>query len=453
MDVDRIAQPKFCAAVEFRIQQRAREIIIVNLKLAAPACGVKLAALVIASVLVASCGGGGHPANSVPTLMPAPVANGSNTMAVVVDAGPVANAPEINVPYVSVTVCTPGTSGTTAACQTIDHVQLDTGSSGLRLLNTALYSNLNLPPVTSAAGEIGECAPFVIGTTWGSVRYADIYLGGEVARNVPIQDIGDAPGGFNTVPSDCSGTGTIQDSQASMGSNGILGIGLFQNDCELCQTQVISATYYTCNTSGCINSTVAANQVVQNPVADFAQDNNGTQINLPAVSSAGANTSLTGSLIFGIGTQLNNGLNGAIVYATNVNGNITTTYNGTAMAGSYIDSGSNGLFFNDSITLCTTNASWYCPFTSPQPLSATNTSATGTSVTVSFSIVNADQLFSNSSVVAGNIGAPYCTNCNGISPEFDWGLPFFFGHPVFTGIQGMPPPAGTTVPAGPFFAY
>jgi hypothetical protein len=34
---------------------------------------------------------------------------------------------------------------------------------------------------------------------------------------------------------------------------------------------------------------------------------------------------------------------------------------------------------------------------------------------------------------------------------FDWGLPFFYGRTVFTGIDGVPPPVG--VPAGPFWAY
>jgi len=101
-----------------------------------------------------------------------------NVIPLVVDAGPVAGRPSINVGYVSVTVCTPGTSGTTAACQTIDHVVLDTGSYGLRLLNSQLSSSLNLPATTNFSGHaVGECLQFVIGTTWGSVRLADVYAG------------------------------------------------------------------------------------------------------------------------------------------------------------------------------------------------------------------------------------------------------------------------------------
>ena len=139
------------------------------------------------------------------------------------------------------------------------------------------------------------------------------------------------------------------------------------------------------------------------------------------------------------------------MYATDVYGNFSTTYKGTAMNGSYIDSGSNALFFNDSsISTCHVNTWTYCP-TSLQmqtPLTATNTAASGGATgTVSFSIVNADQLFTNASVVAGNIGGPY----GGSQPQFAWGLPFFFGRPVFTAISGVTPPSG--VPIGPYFAY
>ena len=388
------------------------------------------------------------------TLIP-PTTTTGNTMPIVIDAGP-PGVNAINVPYVSVTVCTPGTSGATAACQTIGHVVVDTGSTGLRLLNSVLYSNLFLPPATNGSTVIGECQPFVIGTTWGSVRYADIYLGGEVARSVPIQDIGDQPGGVaGVVPSSCSGYGAIQDTQAQLGSNGILGIGLFQNDCDACLTAPPTpGTYYTCSASGCTSSTVTSTQVVQNPVALFEQnsvtavkDNNGVLLDIPAVSSSGVNNSLAGSLIFGIGTWTNNTLNGATVYATDPStGNITTTYKTSSM-NSYIDSGSNALFFNDTgISRCTTNTWMYCPATSPLALSATNTAASGgTSGTVNFSIVNADQLFSNASIVAGNIGGPPGAQI------FAWGLPFFFGKPVFTAIQGVNPPAG--IPPGPYFAY
>lgn len=410
-----------------------------------------LVAMIMALLMVACNGGGGSGSGSgtlnqstirkgTSTLIPPPTATGNNVVPVVIDAGPVSGVSEINVAYVSVTVCTPGTSGNTAACQTIDHVMLDTGSSGLRLLNSALYSNLNLPAVTNSSGQvIGECMAFAIGTAWGSVLSADIYLGGEVASSVPIQVIGDQPGGVTAIPGDCSSIGTIQNTQSLLGANGILGVGPFVNDCDICSSPVLPPMYYTC-ASTCTSSGVASAQLVKNPVALFPQDNNGVLIDLPAVSDTGA-TSLAGSLVFGIGTQPNNQLGSATVYPTDPSGNFSTTYSGVVNT-SYIDSGSNALFFNDSITMCSVTTWAYCPSQSPLPLSAINAAASGSpSGTVSFSIVGVDPL--GASVVAANIGGI------GQNGYFDWGMPFFFNRKVFTAIQGMSTPSGP----GPYFAY
>jgi hypothetical protein len=57
---------------------------------------------------------------------------GANQIPVVVDAGPTRSS--FNRPYVSVTLCAPGTTN----CQTIDHLLVDTGSSGIRVLASVL---------------------------------------------------------------------------------------------------------------------------------------------------------------------------------------------------------------------------------------------------------------------------------------------------------------------------
>ncbi|WP_283744473.1 DUF3443 family protein [Sideroxydans sp. CL21] len=377
------------------------------------------------------------------TLVPVPSVTGINHIPITLDAGPPGIATrQINVPYVSVTVCPPNSSGVTPACQTIDHVQLDTGSTGLRLLNSVLYSNLNLPSANTSGGPaMGECTTFGIGVTWGSVVLADIYLGGEVASNVPIQNIGAQPGGVTAVPADCSNTGAIQITQDALGANGILGVGLFINDCDLCLSQAVPATYYTCYASGCTNSAVTQSQVVQNPVASFANDKNGVLIQLPAFASSGANA-LSGTLTFGIGTSTNNLLGSAVVYATDPYGNFITTYNTVSTSQSFVDSGSNALFFDDAtIRLCTVSTWAYCPAVSPLSLNATTAAATGLpSILVPFNIVGVDQL--GSSVVAASIGGP-------AGGYFDWGLPFFFGRSVYTAISGRF--AGGSL--GPYFAY
>jgi hypothetical protein len=426
------------------------------------------------ALAVCSCGGGGG-GSSDTSLSQSVVSNSTgsgsgvlttvpttsgNSLAVFLDAKWASpNILTINVPYVSVTVCAPGTSGSTAACQTIDHVQVDTGSTGLRLLKSALSSSLTLPAVTDSSGNaIGECGVFADGYTWGSVRKADVYLAGELAANVSIQDIGDHPGSAQNVPSDCSGTGgTNENTPLSLGANGRLGVGLFVNDCDSCLTAIQPATYYTCTTSGCTGSTVTSAQVVKNPVALFAQDNNGVLMQLPAVPSGGTSSSgplAFGALVFGIGTRGNNLLGSATVYATDQYGNFRTTYPVTALTpmNGFIDSGSNGLFFPDaSIAICSSAShapGFYCPASYPSARSATNTAAFGGAWgTVNFTLDNVDAvLAANGNVVAINVGAP---SVGILAGQFDWGLPFFFGRDVFTAIEGPPYGSGP----GPYFAY
>ncbi|MBV8658751.1 MAG: DUF3443 family protein [Burkholderiales bacterium] len=390
-----------------------------------------------------SCSGPGGSVSSSATLTG--TTQVSNAVQLIMDNGPAGGGGALNVPFVSVTVCAPGTSN----CQTIDHILVDTGSVGLRLVTPGVLSaNLlaQLPIATNAAGKaLGECTAFADGYTWGGVRTADVKLAGEVASSITIQTIGEQPGGFTSVPADCSSQGKAENTVATLGTNGIIGIGVLQNDCSDCQFTIPSGTYYGCTASSCTGSLVPANLIVPNPVAKFASDNNGTMITLPSVPSAGS-TNPTGTLIFGIGTQANNQVAGQTVYKTDTSGNFQTIYKGSSMAASFLDTGSNALFFTDSsITKCTTSTGFYCP-ANPLTLSATNVSSDGnTQGTVSFTIVSVDALPASITVASvGGSGGGF----NGIS-GFDWGLPFFFGRTVFTAING----ASTTVGTGPFVAY
>ena len=225
-------------------------------------------------------------------------------------------------------------------------------------------------------------------------------------------------------------------------------MGLFLQDCGAgCVQQAIPGTYYSCPVRGCQPTQIALNQQLQNPVALFATDNNGVLIQLPAVAAAGAATA-NGSLIFGIGTQANNGLGNATVLTVDPNtGYIGTTFNGQAFPDSYIDSGSSVMFFGTSTyPVCTgAGAGLYCP-ASTQALSATLQGVNKTASTVNFSVANGDQLFSaNPSFLAfNNIGAP-----NPDAAGFAWGLPFFFARSVYTAIETRSTPGGP----GPYFAF
>lgn len=108
----------------------------------------------------------------------------NNVAPLIVDAGPdPQNLLDTNVPFVTITICIPGTS----TCQTIDHVTVDTGSSGLRIVSSVL--GISLPPEQnlSTGNPLGECFVFVDGYVWGPVATADITVAGEKASSVPVQ--------------------------------------------------------------------------------------------------------------------------------------------------------------------------------------------------------------------------------------------------------------------------
>ncbi len=387
-----------------------------------------------------SCGGGGDGLGS--SSGPGGVAPANNVASVTVSGGPGNKA--LNVLYTSVTVCQPGTS----TCQTIDNIQVDTGSYGLRILAPVL--TLTFPVVALSNGSaLVECTTFVDGYSWGPVTLADVQVSGETASSVPVQIIGDSR--YPSVPADCSGTvATEEDTVATFGANGILGIGPFTSDCgEFCAENVSEpAIYYACSTeSSCTATTVPVASQVPNPVTLFATDNNGTIITLPSAPSAGT-TTLTGSLIFGIDTESNNasGTETVVPVATSGTypGYTTTVFNGTTYAESFIDSGSNGYFFTDaSLAPCTSSgfADFYCP-SSATSLSAEMQLSSGTG-SVDFEVASAEQINATYFVYPGLGGTNPAPN------SFDWGLPFFFGRRVATAIDGYTTSAGS----GPYIAY
>jgi hypothetical protein len=395
-----------------------------------------------------TCTGAGGSASGSVTLGVTDLA--SNVARVVIDSGPAGVngvIGVINVPYVSVTLCRPGTS----TCQTIDHVLVDTGSYGLRIIAPGVLDpNLALPAVTagSAGNPVGECVRFISGFLWGSVHLADVKIAGETAPSLPVQQVSDAGAAFTSIPSDCTNTGGNIGTAAALGANGILGVGLFNQDCgSACVTRVVAGTYYVCAATNCTGTVMPLANQVANPVPKFATDNNGVALVMPAVAPGGA-TTLTGALIFGIDTQANNNIGFATVYAANSSGNFTTTYKGRSLTSSFLDSGSNGLFFPDAtIPRCSVSSGFngfYCPVPAFSS-SAVNASPNGVaSGTVNFTIENLQTL--DATVRAASVGGSIGRSSSII---FDWGMPFFFGRTVFVAIDGQSTQHGT----GPYWAY
>ncbi len=412
----------------------------------------------------AGCGSG----SSGSTPVGVPVGNsGGNVLSITVDGGPISGVNYEDAAFASVKICVPGS---TSNCVTVDHLLVDTGSIGVRVLASAL-GTVSLPVATSGGDNLNDCAQFVDDSyVWGLVESADVTLSGEVASDISIHVLAD-PTGFS-IPSTCNTGGPDEDTLAGLGANGILGVGMEPVDCLACD-QTISGlaspptgVYYLCaSTGGCQSTFVPeANQVI-NPVVVFPVDNNGVIVELPAPSSS-TEASLTGSLIFGIGTQSNNGLGSATVFTVNDSDNFTTVFpttSGQTLTNSFIDSGSNGIFFPDSaanvpVVQCsdTGNApGFYCP-ASTQALSAQNLGANGTSGTVGFNVDNAETLFTSDSSdavlqnLAGSNGVGTCSDGTG-QCTFDWGLPFFFDRNVYTAIDGQPVPS--TAPPSPWWAY
>jgi hypothetical protein len=391
------------------------------------------AGLTVLAFAASSCGGGSH-TNPITT-------TGSNVQAIVVNSGP--NGNYANGVFTSVTVCVPSSSN----CQAIDGILVDTGSYGLRLLSSSGGGalNLNLPAQNGANGNpVGVCGAFVDGYTWGRVATADVKISGEKASNLPVQVIDNT---FAAVPTTCKNFGgPEEDTIQTLGANGILGVGPFLQDCGTACTQTGNSNpglYYECAATSCQVAAESLSQQLQNPVSLFATDNNGVVIELPAVSSSTA--SVNGSLVFGIGTESNNGLGNARVFPLDTNAEFNTNYNGQTYPG-FIDSGSNGLFFlnttQTSLPACSDNSGFYCP-NSPANQSAVTSTAGGASATVKFAVGNADTLFSNQ-------GAFVFPTLAGPNPGmFDWGLPFFFGRNVFNAIESRNTPGGT----GPYWAF
>ncbi len=394
----------------------------------------ELRAFLIFSVSMAcafsvGCGGGSSSSTSTQTI----TSSGTNVASISVNGGPLGDYDDAA--FASLTVCVPGTS----TCQTVDNILVDTGSSGLRILSSAL--TVSLPPQNASNGNpVFECFPFVSGYTWGPVQIADVEIAGEKASSAPIEVIG-----TNTpVPTGCLDLGLpSSDTLDTLGANGILGVGLSAQDCGPdCPTSI----YYECPSSSCQGISQSLAQQVPNPVSLFSTDNNGVVVELPSVSG-GEEASVSGSLVFGIATEANNALGGATVYTADSSGSFTTTYNNVAYNESFIDSGSNGFYFLDSglagMPLCGDESGFYCP-SGTVNISATNRGTNGTSGTVNFSIASADALFSSNDSALSDLGGP-----SSGGNLFDWGLPFFFGRNVFVAIQGQNAPGGTP----PYWAY
>ncbi len=387
---------------------------------------------------------------------------GANVQAITVDSGPPAvvntNGSAVNTAYTTVTVCSPGS---TTNCQTIDHIQVDTGSSGLRILASVLTISLPLQ-TDSNRNVIAECTQFVDGSSWGPIAQADVKIGGETALAQEVQVIGYS--GYSTIPPACSSNGaTPENDVASFGANGILGVGPFVQDCgSYCEVQG-HAIYFTCPTAtSCADSGMPLALQVSNPVAAFPTDNNGVIVQLASVASAGASRRERFSDLrhqhseqqfTGCCESAHDRPEQRILHDAIQAGHQPESELYRQRLQCLLFSRSEHQYLHDQYRL-------FCP-ASTLSLSAVMQGISGATATVSFSVANTDNLFKSSSTViaaasnlaASSIDTPaWAMTTGGFNGAvtFDWGLPFFYGRTVFTAIEGKNTGSGGV---GPYFAF
>jgi hypothetical protein len=349
---------------------------------------------------------------------------GSNTVPLIVDG--YEQVPDVG--YISVTICLPGTT----TCQTIDHIDVDTGSVGLRIISTALNASMlsGLPNLKVGTKSTAECYVYGDGYVYGTLRTADVSIGGEKSPGTSVHILGDITG----APSKCTQSGSNESTASAFGSNGIIGLHPITPDCgSTCASASGQENpfYYSCSSATSCTTAVGvpvANQV-PNIVTTFPTDNNGVILELPTVAAAGAASS-TGTLTFGIGTQSNNALGSATKYpATLLDGELqvltgeikTTSYQATIF-----DSGTSTLSFNLSgLTACSgQEADWYCDTTTE----SVTLNSTASALTIN--IGDADTLLSSNNNAFDNLAT------DGEDGYLILGLPAFFGRKLFFGING-----------------
>ncbi len=407
---------------------------------------VRIGTMLTAAAMSACIGG-----NGTTTAAATDPVSTNNTLTLSVDSGPTGAAAAINHAYATVKVCVPGSQ---TQCASIDHVLLDTGSSGLRLVRSVLTAHgVTLTAEADAQGRaVEECVSFGGGETWGPVAPADVSLAGETAAKLPVQIMDDTGAGAPP-PSGCGANGTLINGVSGFDANGVLGVGVFAEDCgQACVNAAAPlALYYGCTAAGvCTAENAALTDQVTNPVVLFAADNNGLIVDLPNLHNDNGDASVQGSVIFGIDTQPDNALplTGITVLGANGSGDFTATYNGgTVVLPALIDSGTDSYAFNDaSIAVCSSGAfvGYYCPAVAPQSVFAVNTGVgvNNATSTVNFAIADPNTFVAHAAAFIDLAGGGGSTN-------FTWGMPFFYGRKVYIGIEQRV--AG--IYSGPYYAY
>jgi hypothetical protein len=172
-------------------------------------------------------------------------------------------------------------------------------------------------------------------------------------------------------------------------------------------------------------------------------NNNGTILSIPDVSSVGASNA-SGNLILGIGTQPNNQPDSGLYFfqASPSTAYISATYKGRTTR-SLLDSGTNAYAFYDNTIPNCSSSSYYCP-TSLLQLTSVQSGTNSVSAQANFYVESPSNL-SGSNYVFNNVAFEVSSGQN----FFIYGLPFYLGKSIFTGLDGKTSPLGSNL----YWAY
>ena len=368
--------------------------------------------------------------------------------------GPAGATGAINHAYVTVKVCAPGSQ---TQCASIDHVLLDTGSSGLRLVRSVLAAGgVTLSAETDAQGRaIEECVSFGGGQTWGPVALADVTLAGETAAKLPVQVMDDTGAG---APPPADLRGQWHADQRRFRLLAPTGCSVSVSSRRIAETVRVNANHAAAallrlhRRRGMHRREHRARRSGHEPGGDVCRRQ---QRHHRAVcrtcKTPMAMLSVQGELIFGIATQTDNALpaTGLTVLGADAHGDFTATYNGgTTVLPALIDSGTDAYSFDDPshrrVPPTGVFVGYYCPTVAPQSVFAVNTGVgmNNASNTVDFAIADPTTFVANAAAFIDLGGG-------GGSTRFTWGMPFFYGRKVYIGIDQRVAGAYT----GPYYAY
>lgn len=389
-----------------------------------------------------------------------------------------------NIPQISLTICVPGTS----TCQTIDHILVDTGSTGLFLFSKQTQGVLDLAatPLPQAKDSNGnllyDCMAYGGNSNAGGTYIADVYLNG--SHYATQQTIGV----FGTVENQASqlcsfnknANQTINDyvlsnpqtQQVGLGFNGILGVGALKPSIDDSSTLSCNSQFQ-CTPFNWYNGTNLHGY--SNILAQLNNDSNGFGLSIPSPSinvNGGFNgQALQGQLILGINTQTDNQVSVAQKIMTLIQpSSLTVIPSGflnasleQSTAQVLVDSGTNG------ILISSTFASYFAGLgiTPTQPsnaISALQVASSTQQQTFSLTLTDAAQNTSTQSLslTTNTVINPLWQS--GVIPDFGFfftnsntaqniilGIPFFMGKTIWFLEAGGTNPSSNEQGAGIYF--